>query len=163
MRVPDVLDIKIIKLLLKKYRGADELAQEKGLTFSDKGKPLSARAIAHRVKQLQDDGIITKTIRFNHDHASYGRGLLLVKTVNTSAHNGVMEYLGSNGHVYELHSGRGSFDIAAVFYIAKADDLNGFVRSVRGMNCVEKVETIDFEASKHTVGMVLEGQLHGAS
>jgi len=161
MRVPDDLDIKIIKLLLEKYKAADELGKAKNMLTPGKGKPLSARAIAHRVKQLQDDGIITKTIRFNHDDVGYGRGLLLVKTMNLAAHESVKKYLSSNIHVYELHSGRGGFDIAAAYYIEQAGSLSGFVNSVRSMSGVEKIETVDFEVSKQTVGMMREGQLGG--
>ncbi len=143
MRDLDAIDIKIINLLLEQYRSADEIQKIMQL----EGKPLSARTIAHRIKQLQDEGVITKTIRFNHHDVGYGRGLLLVKTVNQAASDSVKEYLGTNEHVYELSTGSGGFDIVASYYIREMGSRNIFVRSIRNFSGVEKLETIDLEIS----------------
>lgn len=153
MKILDEIDIEIIKLLLEKYKAADELKESANLRSRD-GKPLSARAIAHRIKQLQDDSIITKTIRLNHDDINYGRGMLLISTTSPAYHDTARNYLRENEHVYELHAGRGGFDIVASYYIEHLGSLNAFISSVRSLPGIEKLETVDFESSMHTVGMI---------
>ncbi len=160
MKPLDEIDVEIIKLLLDKYVSAEEIKDKLILRLPGM-KPLSARATAHRIKQLQDEGAITKTIRFNHSDVGYGQGLLLVKTVNQAACENIKGYLSKNEHIYELHAGSGGFDIAANYHIREMGSKNSFINSIRNASGVEKVETIDFEVSKHTAGMIPQGAIKG--
>jgi DNA-binding Lrp family transcriptional regulator len=132
-----VLDAKDIKIL-------QTLLQDSKLSYRQIAKKLliSVATVMHRVRRLEDAGIIRKyTVHLDYDKLGYD----LVAAIDVRVQKGrlfeVEKLIARHPNVQAVYDVTGSFDALVLTKFKNRRDLDSFVKKIQTYDFVERTET----------------------
>lgn len=115
-----------------------------------RGKPWGKThtVINTRRRELQEEGIISNTIKIDFEKLDLGTAFLLIKTTDKKATGRLSNYLKKNTHVYELYKGLNTFDLIVVIHLKEFVAYTTFVESIKDIPGVAEAWGIPISSAK---------------
>ena len=131
----DQTDKKIIAVLNDNSRlSYREIAKRSGV---------SVATALHRVKRLEDEGIIKKyTLSLDYEKLGYETGVVIHVRVSKGRLVDVEKKIAADPHVVALYDITGSFDAIVIAHFKNRRTMDAFLKKIQTFDFVERTETV---------------------